>query len=106
MNVLVIIGLVLIVVSGCVRRYKNKFEMLSINILLINDKSVFLHYDLYLCLMIFPFIFSRGEFLVFQTNHAPSVLPREWKKQKFHYDNVAAAMLTLFAVQTTEGWPA
>jgi hypothetical protein len=56
--------------------------------------------------MIFPFIFSRGEFLVFQTNHAPSVLPREWKKQKFHYDNVAAAMLTLFAVQTTEGWPA
>ena len=24
----------------------------------------------------------------------------------FHYDNVANAMLTLFAVQTTEGWPA
>ena len=45
MNVLVIIGLVLIVASGCLRRYKNKFEMLSINILLINDKSVFLHYD-------------------------------------------------------------
>lgn len=29
-----------------------------------------------------------------------------WSKQQFHYDNVAAAMLTLFAVQTTEGWPA
>ena len=57
MNVLVFIGLVLIVASGCVIsrvsvslviRYKNMFEMLSINILLINDKSVFLHYDVYL----------------------------------------------------------
>ena len=45
MNVIVFIGLVLIVASGCVIRYKNMFEMLSINILLINDKSVFLHYD-------------------------------------------------------------
>ena len=53
------------------------------------------------------FFFNRGEYLVFQdTNNAPNVMPREWKKQKFHYDNVAAAMLTLFAVQTTEGWPA
>ena len=34
------------------------------------------------------------------------VVAREWRKQQFHYDNVAAAMLTLFAVQTTEGWPA
>jgi voltage-dependent calcium channel N type alpha-1B len=33
-------------------------------------------------------------------------MERIWQKQKFHYDNVAAAMLTLFAVQTTEGWPA
>ena len=33
-------------------------------------------------------------------------MAREWRKQQFHYDNVAAAMLTLFAVQTTEGWPA
>lgn len=29
---------------------------------------------------------------------------REWKVQQFNYDNVANAMLTLFAVQTTEGW--
>jgi len=36
----------------------------------------------------------------------PVVMERIWQKQKFHYDNVAAAMLTLFAVQTTEGWPA
>ena len=79
-------------------RTYNKFQMLSRNILLVNDQ--------YFYIMIFPFIFPRGEFLVFQANDAPSVLPREWKKQKFHYDNVAAAMLTLFAVQTTEGWPA
>jgi hypothetical protein len=36
----------------------------------------------------------------------PSVAKREWKQQQFHYDNVAVAMLTLFAVQTNEGWPA
>lgn len=29
---------------------------------------------------------------------------REWKVQQFNYNNVFAAMLTLFAVQTTEGW--
>ena len=27
-------------------------------------------------------------------------------KIEFYYDNVTAAMLTLFAVQTTEEWPA
>ncbi|XP_033150271.1 voltage-dependent calcium channel type A subunit alpha-1 [Drosophila busckii] len=30
---------------------------------------------------------------------------RVWMPRSFHYDNVAAAMLTLFAVQTGEGWP-
>ncbi|KAL5275646.1 cac family protein [Megaselia abdita] len=30
---------------------------------------------------------------------------RLWKTRSFHYDNVATAMLTLFAVQTGEGWP-
>jgi voltage-dependent calcium channel N type alpha-1B len=51
--------------------------------------------------------FYRGEFFVFHTtNEHPSVAARLWQKQKFHYDNVAVAMLTLFAVQTTEGWPA
>ena len=49
----------------------------------------------------------QGEFFEFGSSwQPPAVLPREWKKQQFHYDNVAAAMLTLFAVQTTEGWPA
>lgn len=35
----------------------------------------------------------------------PRVEKREWKLQSFHYDDVAMAMLTLFAVQTGEGWP-
>ncbi|CAB3257221.1 unnamed protein product [Arctia plantaginis] len=35
----------------------------------------------------------------------PRVVHRTWTTQSFHYDNVAVAMLTLFAVQTGEGWP-
>jgi hypothetical protein len=35
----------------------------------------------------------------------PKVYERKWLTQHFNYDNVAIAMLTLFAVQTTEGWP-
>lgn len=35
----------------------------------------------------------------------PKQEAREWLTQSFHYDNVATAMLTLFAVQTGEGWP-
>ena len=50
----------------------------------------------------------QGEFFQWEAGAPgpPAVLPRQWAKQQFHYDNVAAAMLTLFAVQTTEGWPA
>lgn len=35
----------------------------------------------------------------------PELKNRSWKLQAFHYDNVMVAMLTLFAVQTGEGWP-
>lgn len=49
---------------------------------------------------------SRGSFFVFDSEE---LLPRKeariWATQSFHYDNVATAMLTLFAVQTGEGWP-
>lgn len=48
----------------------------------------------------------QGEYFVFQGDQPPSVMPRLWQQQKFSYDNVLLAMLTLFAVQTTEGWPA
>lgn len=58
----------------------------------------------------------QGYFFSFDDGGAPApdgglglgILPkmekREWKVQQFNYDNVADAMLTLFAVQTTEGW--
>ena len=38
------------------------------------------------------------------TPHIPEVAPREWDVRPFNYDNCAAAMMTLFAVQTSEGW--
>ncbi|CAO1437735.1 unnamed protein product [Diamesa serratosioi] len=48
----------------------------------------------------------QGSFFVFDSE---DMLPRQeqriWDNQHFHYDNVATAMLTLFAVQTGEGWP-
>ncbi|EGI70471.1 Voltage-dependent calcium channel type A subunit alpha-1 [Acromyrmex echinatior] len=44
------------------------------------------------------FVFEEGEIL-------PKFKPRKWESQCFHYDNVLMAMLTLFAVQTGEGWP-
>ncbi|CAB3372667.1 Hypothetical predicted protein [Cloeon dipterum] len=48
----------------------------------------------------------QGQYFKFDPeNQLPSAAPREWRQQSFHYDNVMAAMLTLFAVQTGEGWP-
>ncbi|XP_042869760.1 voltage-dependent calcium channel type A subunit alpha-1-like isoform X5 [Penaeus japonicus] len=48
----------------------------------------------------------QGEYFVFEGyDRPPEVRPRVWRQQSFHYDNVMAAMLTLFAVQTGEGWP-
>lgn len=35
----------------------------------------------------------------------PQMKPREWENNRFHFDNVAKAMLTLFTVSTFEGWP-
>uniref|UniRef100_A0A8D9A709 Voltage-dependent L-type calcium channel subunit alpha n=1 Tax=Cacopsylla melanoneura TaxID=428564 RepID=A0A8D9A709_9HEMI len=62
----------------------------------------------------FTFEDCKGKFFVFQADESddvnadkfmPKVEDREWKLRCFHYDNVAVAMLTLFAVQTGEGWP-
>ena len=36
----------------------------------------------------------------------PEVEQRIWEVKPFNYDNCAAAMMTLFAVQTSEGWVA
>ena len=34
----------------------------------------------------------------------PVVEQRLWMQKPFNYDNVGYGMITLFAVQTTEGW--
>ncbi|CAH2068329.1 unnamed protein product, partial [Iphiclides podalirius] len=48
----------------------------------------------------------QGSYFVYEANSLlPRVVKRRWDTQAFHYDNVASAMLTLFAVQTGEGWP-
>ncbi|XP_049884559.1 voltage-dependent calcium channel type A subunit alpha-1 isoform X4 [Pectinophora gossypiella] len=48
----------------------------------------------------------QGSYFVYESNSLlPKVAKRQWTTQSFHYDNVATAMLTLFAVQTGEGWP-
>ncbi|CAH0559083.1 unnamed protein product [Brassicogethes aeneus] len=48
----------------------------------------------------------QGQYFVYEEDSdVPRVESRIWSVQKFHYDDVAMAMLTLFAVQTGEGWP-
>ncbi|XP_044001489.1 voltage-dependent calcium channel type A subunit alpha-1 isoform X8 [Aphidius gifuensis] len=49
----------------------------------------------------------QGEYFVYEEESSilPTPKKRSWQPQSFHYDNVMAAMLTLFAVQTGEGWP-
>lgn len=57
--------------------------------------------------------FSRGFYMSYESSDydvnsdafMPSANVREWEARDFHYDNVIMAMLTLFAVQTGEGWP-
>ncbi|OXU26617.1 hypothetical protein TSAR_015744 [Trichomalopsis sarcophagae] len=48
----------------------------------------------------------QGWFFQFEEGELhPEAKERKWESQSFHYDNVMVAMLTLFAVQTGEGWP-
>ena len=35
----------------------------------------------------------------------PVIVEREWERYPFHYDDVGSGVLTLFVVQTFEGWP-
>ena len=50
----------------------------------------------------------RGEYFVAgeMSQSTPVVERRQWLQKPFNYDNVGYAMITLFAVQTTEGWVA
>lgn len=52
-------------------------------------------------------LLSRGTYLEFEDGNInrPTVKQRDWQQQRFHFDNVAKAMLTLFTVSTFEGWP-
>lgn len=65
--------------------------------------------NLFPSLFLLTFVLSsscRGQYFVFEDGALlPEPKKREWQSQFFHYDNVMAAMLTLFAVQTGEGWP-
>ena len=52
------------------------------------------------------FFICRGEYFIagISGDDAPVVEAREWHQKDFNYDNCGIAMITLFAVQTTEGW--
>lgn len=49
----------------------------------------------------------RGYFIEYEEGmiDRPVKSEREWSNYRFHYDNVFNALLTLFTVQTFEGWP-
>lgn len=59
------------------------------------------------------FLLHRGSYLSYESDYAdvnagaflPEKKERLWRIRDFCYDNVLVAMLTLFAVQTGEGWP-
>lgn len=51
-------------------------------------------------------MFYRGFYFDFGTGkHKPDRKRRVWEAYDFTYDSVPQAMLTLFTVQTGEGWP-
>ncbi|CAH0562347.1 unnamed protein product [Brassicogethes aeneus] len=49
----------------------------------------------------------NGTYLVYLDGNInkPVMKDRSWEPNRFHFDNVAKAMLTLFTVSTFEGWP-
>ncbi|XP_070508575.1 muscle calcium channel subunit alpha-1 isoform X3 [Chironomus tepperi] len=49
----------------------------------------------------------HGTYLVISgdDSESPEIRDRVWDNNRFHFDDVAKAMLTLFTVSTFEGWP-
>ncbi|XP_029034344.2 muscle calcium channel subunit alpha-1 isoform X5 [Osmia bicornis bicornis] len=49
----------------------------------------------------------QGTYLEFENGNInkPVMKERSWYQNRFHFDDVAKAMLTLFTVSTFEGWP-
>ena len=54
------------------------------------------------------YLYCRGYYFLYPigSDTPPMVVERSWVQKPFHYDNCFMAMLTLFAVQTSEGWVA
>ena len=52
------------------------------------------------------FFDCSGEFFEFGEygESLPTAMERTWDPKQFNYDNTLKAMVTLFAVQTSEGW--
>lgn len=50
------------------------------------------------------FFAYRGSYISYEGD-IPKVKEREWEVNKFNFDNIGAAMLTLCTVSTFEGWP-
>lgn len=50
----------------------------------------------------------QGTYMIFEDGNVdkPVLKERIWDRNRFHFDDVAKAMLTLFTVSTFEGWPA
>ncbi|XP_030377282.1 voltage-dependent calcium channel type D subunit alpha-1 isoform X2 [Scaptodrosophila lebanonensis] len=50
----------------------------------------------------------QGTYLIYEDGdvHKPRLKERVWDNNRFHFDDVPKAMLTLFTVSTFEGWPA
>lgn len=71
-----------------VSKYINQFDLCIINNYLTN-------------------YFHSGTYLVFEDGNVdkPVSKEREWSNNRFHFDDVQKAMLTLFTVSTFEGWP-
>ncbi|XP_011305273.1 muscle calcium channel subunit alpha-1 isoform X2 [Fopius arisanus] len=49
----------------------------------------------------------HGTYLIYEEGNInrPVMKERLWSRNRFHFDDVAKAMLTLFTVSTFEGWP-
>lgn len=64
--------------------------------------------QIFLKFSIFFFTLSnyiRGFFISYDDEGNPEIFERKWDRNKFHFDDIGAAMLTLCTVSTFEGWP-
>ena len=86
----------------CTDASKNKEEDCKCVSTPTSSRTAYLCYDVMCVCLCF-----RGQFFVYKDeSEPPEVQEREWNMWEFHYNNVMHAILTLFTVQTGEGWPA